>query len=71
MSAPGTRDVTEHDPPPGMVPAVEDALRAWVVGACAPRGAHRTEANVVCDVGGKQTVGDQQRWTGSSNPSWP
>jgi hypothetical protein len=55
--------LSEQDPPPGMEPAIEAAVRARFRGAPSPRAAHGAEAEVVGDVVGEDAAGDQ--------PSWP
>jgi hypothetical protein len=54
----------EHEPAPGVEPAVGDALRARVRAGRAPRGAHRAEADVAGDVAGEEALRDQPRRPG-------
>lgn len=54
----------QQDPPPGVEPAVQDAVGAQVGGGRAPRPAHRVETEEVDVVVGEDTLGDMSRRPG-------
>lgn len=51
--------VPEHGPPPGMEPAVQTTMGAWVNRATSPWAANGTEAEVVGNIIGKDELSNQ------------